>query len=236
MDISTGQIVGMEALLRWQHPDRGLVMPMEFIPVADETGLIVPLGEWVLRTACAQTKAWQGEGRSSLRLAVNLSARQFQQRNLVESVGRVLQETGLNPHCLELEITESVVIQDMDLAITMLRRLKEMGVQIAIDDFGTGNSALSYLRRFPIDTVKIDRSFIRDLTVNPSDAEITATVIIMAHNLKLEVIAEGVETEEQLAFLKQRLCDQMQGFLFSRPVPAEEVEAMLAQGKRSEAA
>ncbi|MFQ5859710.1 MAG: EAL domain-containing protein, partial [Anaerolineae bacterium] len=161
VNINTRQIVGMEALVRWQHPERGLILPMEFIPVAEETGLIVPLGEWVLRTACAQARAWQEAGLPPLRVAVNLSARQFQQRNLAERVGQVLQETGLDPHCLQLEITEGVAIQDVDFTIKMLRRLKAMGVQIAIDDFGTGHSALSYLKRFPIDVVKIDRSFVR---------------------------------------------------------------------------
>ena len=236
VNIKSGQIVGMEALLRWQHPDRGLVMPMEFIPAADETGLIVPLGEWVLRTACAQTKAWQDAGLSSLRIAVNLSTRQFQERDLAERVAQVLEETGLDPHRLQLEITESAAIQDVDYTAKTLQHLKEMGVQIAIDDFGTGHSALSYLRRFPIDVVKIDRSFIRDLTTNPGDAELANTVIVMAHNLQLQVIAEGVETEEQLAFLKERSCDEMQGYLFSRPVPATELEALLAKHKRSEAA
>ena len=236
VNISTGQIVGVEALLRWQHPDRGLVMPMEFIPVAEETGLIVPLGEWVLRTACAQAKAWQDAGLSPLRMAVNLSARQFQQRDLAEKVRQILQETGLDPHCLQLEITEGVAIQDVDFAIMMLRHLKEMGVQIAIDDFGTGYSSLSYLRRLPIDVVKIDQSFVRDLTTNPKDAEIAATVISMAHNLDLGVVAEGVETEEQLAFLKQRDCDEMQGYLFSRPVSAEALQEILVQDDRSQVA
>ncbi len=236
VNINTGQIVGMEALVRWQHPGKGLVMPVDFIPVAEETGLIVPLGEWVLRTACAQTKAWQDAGLSSVRMAVNLSARQFQQRDLVERVRHVLHETGLDPHCLELEITEGVAIQNVNYAVMMLGQLKEMGVQIAIDDFGTGHSALSYLRRLPIDVVKIDQSFISGLTTDRKDEGITATIISMAHKLKLDVIAEGVETEEQLAFLKQRLCDQMQGYLFSKALPAEEFKEMLARGERSEAA
>lgn len=232
VNISTGQIVGTEALVRWQHPERGLVSPMEFIPVAEETGLIVPLGEWVLHAACAQNKAWQEAGHPSLRVAVNLSAWQFQQRNLTERVAQVLKETGLDPHWLQLEVTEGDAMQDVDFAIKTLRELKEMGVQIAIDDFGTGHSALNYLSRFPIDVVKIDRSFVCDLTIDANDAEIASTIIVMAHNLNLEVIAEGVETEEQLAFLRQRQCDEMQGYLFSKPVPAEELEEMLAQGKR----
>jgi diguanylate cyclase (GGDEF)-like protein len=231
VNIGTGEIVGVEALVRWQRPEGGLVPPMEFIPVAEETGLIVPLGDWVLRTACAQAKAWLDEGLPCTRIAVNLSARQFQQRDLAEKVAQVLKETGLGPCGLALEITESVAIQDVDYTVLMLRQLKEMGIQIAIDDFGTGHSALSYLRRFPIDAVKIDRSFIRDLTTSANDTEIAAAVIAMAHNLKLDVIAEGVETEEQLAFLRQRRCDEMQGFLFSRAVPATEFATLVRQAR-----
>ncbi|KKL76526.1 hypothetical protein LCGC14_2044020, partial [marine sediment metagenome] len=232
VNIGTGRIVGMEALVRWQHRERGLVLPAEFIPVAEETGLIVPLGEWVLRTACAQNRTWQEAGFPPLRVAVNLSARQFQQRNLIETVAQVLKETGLDAHWLQLEITEGVAMQDADLTIAVLRGLRAMGVQISIDDFGTGYSSLSYLKRFPIDVVKIDRSFVRDITVDESDAAIATAVIAIAHNLKLKVIAEGVETEEQLAFLKGRRCDEMQGYLFSRPVPAREFHKMLAQVKR----
>ena len=231
VSLSTGQVVGAEALVRWQHPERGLVMPMEFIPVAEETGLIVPLGEWVLRTACAQSKAWRDEGLPCTRIAVNLSARQFQQRDLAERVAQVLKETGLGPCGLQLEITESVAIQDVDYTVLMLGQLKEMGIEIAIDDFGTGHSALSYLRRFPIDAVKIDRSFVRDLTSSSNDSEIAAAVIDMSHRLKLDVIAEGVETEEQLAFLRQRRCDEMQGYLFSRPVPAAEFATIMRQAR-----
>ncbi len=225
--IQSGRIVGVEALVRWQHPKRGLVMPTEFIPVAEETGLIAPLGEWILRTACAQTKVWQDAALPRVRVGVNLSARQFQQRDLVERVRQVLQETGLDAHFLQLEITESVAIQDVDYSIMMLRQLRQMGIEIAIDDFGTGQSSLSYLRRLPIDAVKVDLSFVRNVATNPRDAEITATVIHMAHNLKLGVVAEGVETEEQLAFLERELCDEVQGFLFSRPVDAEELEEVL---------
>jgi diguanylate cyclase (GGDEF)-like protein/PAS domain S-box-containing protein len=224
VNIRTGQVVGVEALVRWQHPEQGLVLPAEFIPAAEETGLIVPLGEWVLRTACAQNKAWQEDGLPPMRVAVNLSARQFQQRNLIDVVAQAVRETGLSPHLLQLEITEGIAMQDVDFTVTMMRSLRDMGVQIAIDDFGTGYSSLAYLKRFPIDAVKIDRSFVCDLTVDPNDAAIATTVITMAHSLKLSVIAEGVETEEQLAFLKQRQCDEMQGFLFSKAVPAGVLE------------
>jgi EAL domain-containing protein (putative c-di-GMP-specific phosphodiesterase class I) len=227
VNVRTGQVVGVEALVRWHHPERGLVLPAEFISVAEETGLIVPLGEWVLRTACAQNKAWQEAGLPPMRVAVNLSARQFQQRSLTDIVAQVLEETGLSPHLLELEVTESVAMQDLDFTITMLRNLREMGVQIAIDDFGTGYSSLAYLKRFPIDAVKIDRSFVCDLMVDPNDAAIVTTVITMAHSLELSVIAEGVETEAQLAFLNQQQCDEMQGFLFSKPVPAGVLEKIV---------
>jgi diguanylate cyclase (GGDEF)-like protein len=232
VEIEGGQIVGMEALVRWRHPERGLLPPMEFIPVAEETGLIVPIGEWVLRVTCIENRAWQEAGLPQLRAAVNLSARQFQRRDIVETVARVLEETGLGPQWLQLEITEGTAIEDVDFAIKTLRELKEMGIQIAIDNFGTGHSALSYLRLFPIDVVKIDRSFVRDLTLDPDDAAIATSIIAMAHSLKLEVIAEGVETEEQLAFLQRERCDQMQGYLFSKPVPSEEFETMLRQAKR----
>ena len=232
VDLRSGQVVGTEALVRWQHPDRGLVAPAEFIPVAEDTGLIVPLGEWVLRTACAQNRAWQEDGLPPLRVAVNLSARQFQQRNLVDMVAQALEDTGMDPHCLQLEITEGVAMQDVDSTIAVLRSLRAMGVEIAMDDFGTGYSSLSYLKLLPVSAVKIDGSFVRDLTIDPNDAEIAAAVISMAHNLKLNVIAEGVETEEQLALLKQRDCDEGQGYLFSRPAPAEAVEELLKGGGR----
>ncbi len=232
VDIASGVIVGIEALVRWQHPEWGLVSPAEFIQVAEETGLIVPLGAWVLRTACAQTKAWQAAGFPPVRVAVNLSARQFQQRNLIEVVDEVLKETGLEPRWLQLEITEGVAMRDVELNIAVLHELREMGVQMAIDDFGTGHSSLSYLSRLPIDVVKIDQSFIQDLTTDPKDAAIARTIIVMAHNLKLRVIAEGVETEGQLAFLKKWKCDEMQGYLFSKPAPAGALEEMLRREGR----
>ncbi len=232
VDIRTGQIVGVEALVRWDHPDRGLVSPIEFIPVAEETGLIVELGEWVLRTACAQNKAWQEAGIPGMRIAVNVSSHQFQRRDLVQTVMQVLNETDLDPSSLEVEITESTAIQDVDHTIAVLRSLRDMGVRVAIDDFGVGHSALSYLKRFPVDVVKIDQSFVRDITIDPDDAAIVTTIITIAHDLKLSVIAEGVETEEQLAFLEKRGCDEMQGFLFSKPLPPAHLEKLLKRGKR----
>ncbi|MDP2674960.1 MAG: PAS domain S-box protein [Dehalococcoidia bacterium] len=234
VNIETGRIVGVEALVRWQHPERGLVSPLEFIPVAEETGLIVPLGAWVLRTACAQNRAWQDAGLPPMRMAVNLSARQFQRRDLLDTVASALAETGLPPQYLQLEITEGAAMQDVDLTLAILRELREAGVQISIDDFGTGHSSLSYLKRFPIDVIKIDQSFVQDLTIDPNNAAIASTIIVMAHALNLTVIAEGVETAEQLAFLRERECDEMQGFLFSRPAPAPELDQMLRRnGRRS---
>jgi len=232
VDISTGRIVGTEALVRWQHPERGLVSPAEFIPAAEETGLIVPLGAWVLQTACAQNAAWQQAGHAPMPVAVNLSARQFHERDLLDTVKQVLEESGMDPQYLQLEITEGVAMRDADSTIKTLTKLREMGVQIAIDDFGTGHSSLSYLRSFPIDVLKIDSSFVRDLIVDPDDTAITAAIIAMAKSLRIKVIAEGVETEEQLAFLKEHGCDEMQGFLFSKAVPAEELEEILLVPKK----
>ncbi len=233
VNTNTGQITGMEALVRWQHPYRGLISPNEFIPVAEETGLIVPIGEWVLRTACAQIKAWQETGFPPMRVTVNLSARQFlQQKNLVAIVAQILQETGLDPRWLELEITESIAMQDVEFTITMLYELRRMGIQIAIDDFGTGYSSLNYLKRFPINTLKIDRSFVCDIGINQDNTAIVSTIINLGQNMGLNVIAEGVEAEEQLVFLKKRDCIEMQGYLFSKPVPAEEFERLLTVQKR----
>jgi diguanylate cyclase (GGDEF)-like protein/PAS domain S-box-containing protein len=227
MNIATGKIIGMEALVRWNHHSRGLIPPSEFIPLAEETGLIVQIGEWVMRTACLQSKKWLDRGYPPLRVAVNLSARQFQQKNIVEMVERILQETGLPGYLLELEITESVAMRNVDHAIAILEQLKQLGVQISIDDFGTGYSSLSYLKKFPIQTLKIDKSFVHDISEGQDDGVIAASVIVMAHSLKLNVIAEGVETEEQLDFLRQRDCDEFQGYLFSGPLTAEKFEELL---------
>ncbi len=229
VSLSTGQIVGMEALVRWRHPDLGLIPPMKFIPLAEETGLIIPLGFWVLRTACAQNKAWQKAGYPPLRVAVNLSTRLFKQQTFIQVVAQTLHETGLDPDYLELELTEGIIMENIETTITTLKELKKMGVHISVDDFGTGYSSLAYLKRFPIDTLKIDRSFVLDITTDPDDAMIAMLIINVAHHLKLRVIAEGVETKEQLAFLRSHGCDEIQGYLFSRPLPAEEFVRLLQE-------
>ncbi len=227
IDVETWRIVGSEALIRWKHPDIGLVSPAEFIPLAEETGLIVPIGEWVLRTACAQIRKWHDLGDRSLFMAVNISGRQFNQEALVATIEQVVHATGVDPKCLELEITESVLMHNAEETVQTLEVLKAMGPRISVDDFGTGYSSLSYLRRFPIHTLKIDRSFVNDVTTDPGDAAIVSAIIAMARGLRLEVIAEGVETPDQRTFLLQEGCRLMQGYLFGRPVPAEEFEKLL---------
>lgn len=232
VDLRTGRIFGAEALLRWQHPDMGLLTPVKFIPVLEETGLISGVGEWVLSTACRQVKRWEEGGFGPLQVAVNLSARQFREGNLSETIDRCLRETDLDPQCLELELTESLVMEDLEASRVMLERLKsEKGIRVSVDDFGTGYSSLSYLKRFPLDLLKIDKSFVRDITDDTNDAAIVSAIIGLAHNLGLRVLAEGVETEDQLDFLRERDCDEAQGYLFSRPVPAEEFEALLESGE-----
>lgn len=227
VDSLTRRIVGVEALLRWQESPRRMVPPAEFIGIAEETGLIVPIGEWVLRTACAQQVAWKQAGLGDIKMAINLSARQFGQKNLNDTICRILDETGCAPHQLELEITESILMADPESAAATMHQLTQAGVRIALDDFGTGYSSLSYLKKFPIHSLKIDRSFVRDITTTASDAAIAVAVITLAHSLKLEVIAEGIETREQLDFLSERYCDQMQGFYFYKPGPAQEITAFL---------
>lgn len=227
VDIPSGRIIGAEALIRWHHPEMGMVSPVRFIPMAEETGLIVPIGEWVLRTACAQNKAWQDAGLPFISVSVNLSARQFSQEGLVESVATMLDSMGLAPKHLELELTESIVMNSAELFVTKLQELQDLGVQLSIDDFGTGYSSLSYLKRFPLHHLKIDQSFVRDIATDADDAAITSTVISLGHSLNLKVIAEGVETEEQLAFLREHNCDEMQGYYFSRPLPANEFATLL---------
>ncbi|MBI3547158.1 MAG: EAL domain-containing protein [Gammaproteobacteria bacterium] len=227
VDLKSGRIIAAEALLRWQHPQLGLVQPAEFIPLLEETGMIVAIGEWVMRQACHQAYAWQQQTKRPLRVTVNLSARQFSEPNLSAHVTQMLQETRLDPTLLEFEITESILMQHAASTIETLLRLGGLGCRFAIDDFGTGYSSLAYLKRFPIHVLKIDRSFVRDIPGDNDDAAIVSTIIAMAHNLKLQVIAEGVETEQQLAFLRASGCDAMQGYLFSRPVPAEEFARLL---------
>ncbi|MCI0528087.1 MAG: EAL domain-containing protein, partial [Nitrospira sp.] len=229
VSLHSGQVVGMEALLRWKHPDRGLMPPMKFIPLAEETDLIVSIGEWVLYSACVQAKTWQMGGFPPLRVAVNISARLFRQHSLLETVRRALRETRLDPDCLELELTEGTLMENAEITIKTLHELKTMGTHLSVDDFGTGYSSLSYLKRFPIDTLKIDQSFVRDITTDPDDAAIARLIIAMAHSLKLKVIAEGVETEEQLAFLQTQECDEMQGYLFSKPLPVEAFTQLLQE-------
>ena len=213
-----------EALVRWRDPDEGLISPARFIPVAEESGLIVPIGEWVLRTACAQARKWQDAGHH-FTIAVNLSARQLQQADLPQRVAALMAEAGVGPDWLEIELTESTLAGDHVTTEMRLRALKELGITLSIDDFGTGYSSLAYLKRFPIDVLKIDQSFVRDIPQDRNDMEIAATIIAMAHTLKFRVVAEGVETPEQLAFLRERQCDAWQGYLFSKPLPADEFTA-----------
>jgi diguanylate cyclase (GGDEF)-like protein/PAS domain S-box-containing protein len=227
VDIRTGAVVGVEALLRWQPQGKAMVSPAEFIPIAEETGLIVPIGEWVLATACAQHKAWRDAGLPPVRIGVNLSARQFQRQDLAQRIAGLLEQMECSPDCLALEITESDVMKNPETAVETLRQLHEMGVHLAIDDFGTGYSSLSYLKRFPIHCLKIDRSFVLDITSDADDAMIVNSVIALAHSMKLSVIAEGVETAQQLDFLSDHGCDQMQGYYFSKPVPAEQIARLL---------
>lgn len=225
--VKTQEIVGMEALIRWQHPTLGIFSPDEFIPLAEETGLIVPLGELVLRNACQQIKIWHDEGFPQLTVSVNLSAFQFQQTDLLARIAKIIDETGIDPVFLEFELTESAVMKNVGYAGNIMAQLKKMGIKISIDDFGTGYSSLGYLKRLPVDILKIDKSFIKDMTIDPDDASLVMTIISLAHNLGLKVIAEGVETDEQLRFLKLLRCDQWQGYLCSKPVPANELKELL---------
>jgi diguanylate cyclase (GGDEF)-like protein/PAS domain S-box-containing protein len=231
IDLRTMRVIGMEALLRWRHPQRGVLAPADFMSVAEERGLIVVIGDWVLRTACKQATAFRTFGHPDFRVAVNLSARQFHDDSLVETVRNALRESGLDPRCLELEITESVAMQDVGLTLRVLSALRASGVSIAIDDFGTGHSSLSYLKRFPIDALKIDRHFVEDLPDGFEDAAIVRAVIQLAAGLNLRVIAEGVETKEQLAFLVQHECREVQGYYFAYPQPAEKLELLLRDGE-----
>ena len=233
IDITSMRIVGMEALLRWRHPDRGILTPGSFISVAEERGFIVIIGDWVLRTACMQAKLFREAGYHDFRVAVNLSARQFREQGLADSIESALQQTGLDPHSLELEITESVAMENVDLTVNQLTRLRRTGITIAIDDFGMGHSSLSYLKRFPIDALKIDRNFVEDLPERHEDAAIVRSVIELAQGLNLRVVAEGVETKQQLDFLKQQNCREVQGFYFGFPVPPHEFQKLLTVEGRS---
>jgi diguanylate cyclase (GGDEF)-like protein len=227
IDLRTGRIFGVEALIRWRHPEHGMVPPPRFIGLAEESGLIVGIGEWVLRTACRQAQAWRAAGLDALTVSVNVSARQFEEKHLVERIAAALRDTGLPPCALELEVTESLLMRDLNQALERMGELKDMGISLSIDDFGTGYSSLSALKSFPISTLKIDKSFVRDLAHSPDDQAIALAVISLGHRLQLRVIAEGVETEEQRDFLVANECDEMQGYLFSPPVPAERITAML---------
>ena len=227
-ELDSGRIIGVEALLRWQNEKLGNVPPDRFIPMAEDSGLIIPIGEWVLRTACTQLKTWQDTGVAITRMAVNISVRQFMYPGFLQMVKQVIEETGITPEDLELEITESLLMQDAEAAIDLLHDLKALGVQLAIDDFGTGYSSLSYLKRFPIDRLKVDKTFVQEVTTNTEDAAITRAVIAMANNMDLRVIAEGVETAEQLSYLTDENCHEIQGYYLSRPMPAHEVCSFIA--------
>ena len=227
VNLASGEVVGSEALVRWQHPELGLLPPGKFIGLAEDTGLILDIGDFVMRAACAQTRAWQDRGLGRLRIAVNVSARHFQQKDFLDRLVEILGETRLDPTCLELELTETSIMENTESAVKLLSQIRKLGVRVAIDDFGTGYSSLSYLKRLPIDTVKLDRSFVKGATTDPDDAALVMAIVTLAHNLKLRVIAEGVETEEQVVFLRLLRCDEAQGFLFGKPMPPEVFESSI---------
>lgn len=229
IDLGSGRVIGMEALLRWDSPVLGSISPVRFIPLAEETGLILPIGEWVLETACKQAQKWHQAGFASLRMAVNISACQFKQADFIDRIDRILQTTGFDPQYLEVELTESIVMERSEATLLILTDIKVRGIKLAIDDFGTGYSMLSYLKHFPIDRIKIDRSFVRDITTDSDDAAITEAIVGMAHSLKLKVVAEGVETKEQLEFLRRCGCEEVQGYYFSRPHPVGRAELFLSR-------
>ncbi|QMS88540.1 bifunctional diguanylate cyclase/phosphodiesterase [Nostoc edaphicum CCNP1411] len=232
IDLHSRQITAMEALVRWQHPTLGLISPAKFIPIAEANGLIVQIDEWVLRTACAQNRAWQLAGFTPIRISVNLSARQFEQPHLVEIVSQVLEETELPASCLELEVTESFLMADMERSVKTLKELRELGIWLALDDFGTGYSSLNYLKRFPVNMLKIDQSFVQDVMSNPDSAAVTDAIIALAKSLRLKITAEGVETQEQLDYLQMQGCHEGQGFYFSCPVPADIIVQMLQKSSQ----
>jgi EAL domain-containing protein (putative c-di-GMP-specific phosphodiesterase class I) len=233
VDTATDRFHSVEALIRWRHPERGTIMPDDFIPLAEDCGLINTIGEWVLREACRQCKAWQREGLPPMRVAVNVSASQFRQGNLLALIQEAVNEAGLDPRCLELELTESAVMTNPEESASILESLSNMGVLVSVDDFGTGYSSMSYLRRFPIDKLKIDRGFVKDLMTRADDASIVQAIISLAHSLRLKVVAEGVETPEQLHSLKSMGCDQYQGFHFSPPLSATDMSALVRSHTRA---
>jgi EAL domain-containing protein (putative c-di-GMP-specific phosphodiesterase class I) len=232
VDLASGTIQGVEALLRWRHPEKGLIAPSQFIAFAEETGLIVPIGEWVLQHACRQNRAWQEAGLPRIPVSVNMSAKQCEQPDVDRVVSRALDDAGLEARYLELEITESISMANPDESVPLMRRLKDTGVALSIDDFGTGFSNLSYLRRFPVDRLKIDLSFVREITTDPSSLAISEAIITMSHSLNLKVVAEGVETEGQLQLLGARHCDMIQGYFFSPPVTAEAFARLMKEDRR----
>jgi EAL domain-containing protein (putative c-di-GMP-specific phosphodiesterase class I) len=226
-DIRSGLVTGMEALLRWQHPDLGTVAPMRFIPLAEETGLIIPIGKWVLRTACRQNMAWQNLGLAPLNMAINLTARQLFDEDLLANLTTILAETGMDAHLLELEISEALLMRDVAKTLHIFRGIKDLGMRIAIDDFGSGYFSLASLKKFPLDTIKIDRSFVREATSVADDRALTEAIIAMGRTLSLTVVAQGVETREQAEFLRQNACDEFQGFYLNKPMPAEQMTELL---------
>ncbi|HLE18037.1 MAG TPA: bifunctional diguanylate cyclase/phosphodiesterase, partial [Syntrophales bacterium] len=229
----TGEITGFECLIRWQDPETELIPPGRFIPIAEESGLIIPITAWVLKNACAQANAWRLKGYADVRFSVNISMRQFKEKDFVATLTNILNETGLPPGCLEIELTESVIMTDVEHTLKILQDLKKLGIRLSIDDFGTGFSSLSYLKSMPIDVIKIDRSFIRDIPSDEDDIAITTAIINMAHSLEIEVIAEGVETFEQFELLRKLGCDNVQGYLFMKPASAQEAEAFVERWKPS---
>lgn len=234
VELAGGQICALEALLRWERPGYGAVSPAVFVPLLENLGLIAPVGRWVIETVCQQIATWQRSGTGAVEVSVNVSGHQLIEGDLIADIARILADTGVEAHWLEVELTESSLMENTQHTIASLQRLRAMGVKISVDDFGTGYSSLAYLRRFPIDTLKIDIAFIREVTSNPQDAAITRTIIELAHSLQLRVVAEGVETQAQLVFLRDAGCDQIQGYLFSRPLPKDELERLLIDRRRLE--
>ena len=230
MDLASGKLIGAEALIRWEHPDLGMVPPNRFIHVAEDCGMIIPIGNWVLEEACRQAKIWQQDGFPDMVVGVNISAIQFRRGDMEKTVAAALTASCLSAQYLELELTESILIQDVDTSLDTIQRLKELGIRLSIDDFGTGYSSLSYLRKLPVDKLKIDQSFVREITSRKDDAAIALSIITLAHTMQKKVIAEGVETQEQLRFMRENQCDEIQGYLLSRPLAADDFMAFLKNG------